>query len=216
MALFCRTERRWNLIPVTQQPEPASFEATVRRRGKAFLVRFPPPKKPTADQFRKHQYWRDVLPELRSSYREICAYCACWIPFDQGSVDHFEPKSSSPTLAYEWANYRLAQEKLNNNKGNSTDVLDPFHIQPGWFVLDAATFFVKANGGLPQDVTDAVNRTIATLQLNSNSLVKLRYTVLKEYSDGHWDFDFMERRYPFIAAELARQNLVAAILGTIK
>jgi uncharacterized protein (TIGR02646 family) len=204
------------LIPVTPQPEPPSFDAAVRKRGKAFLAKFTPPKKPTAQQFRKHQYWKAILPELRTAYSEICAFCACWIPFDQGSVDHFEPKSVNPKRAYEWDNYRLAQEKINNNKGESTDVLDPFHIQSGWFVLDATTFFVKTNAGLPQNVTHAVNKTIAILQLNSNALVKLRYTVLKEYSDGHWDLDFLMRRYPFIATELARQNLIESIRGTIK
>lgn len=198
------------------RPEPASFEVNVRRRGKAFLAKFTVPKRPTAQQFKKHQYWKDILPQLRTSYNEICAFCACWIPFDQGSVDHFEPKSVNPSRAYEWDNYRLAQEKINNNKGESTEVLDPFHIQPGWFVLDAATFFVKTNTGLPQNVTDAVNKTITILQLNSNALVRLRYTVLKEYSEGHWDLDFLRRRYPFIATELARQNLVDGIKGTIK
>lgn len=155
------------------------------------------------------------LPDLRRAYGEVCAYCSCWIPFDQGSVDHFEPKSANPNGAYEWSNYRLAQERINNNKGNSRDVLDPFHVQAGWFVLDCASFFVKPNGGLRADVTTAVTRTIAVLQLNSDPFVRLRYAVLKEYSAGNWAMDFLERRYPFIAGELKRQGITDTIKGTI-
>jgi hypothetical protein len=125
------------------------------------------------------------------------------------------PKSVGPTLAYEWANYRFSQARINSNKGNSTDVLDPFHVTAGSFVLDIATFFVKPGTELDANAAVEVDRTIRILQLNSTALVKLRYTVLKEYSDGHRDFSFLQRRYPFIAAELRRQDLVVAVIGTV-
>lgn len=201
------------MIPVAPQPEPKDFEKIVRKRGKAFLSKCPTP---TADQFKKHQYWKDILPELRAAYHEVCAYCSCWIPFDEGSVDHFQPKSVAPAQAYEWSNYRLAQERMNNNKGNSTDVLDPFHIQPDWFILDFASFFVQPNGTLAANIIDAVKKTIGILQLNSETFVKLRYSVLKEYSGGDWSLTFLARKYPFIAYELQRQGKQTSILGTIK
>ena len=201
------------MIPVARQPEPANFDREVRGPGQRFLRHV---SHPSNDQFKRHQYWKKALPNLRTAYNEICAYCACWIPFDQGTVDHFEPKSAAPTQAYEWSNFRLAQEKLNNNKGDSTEVLDPFHIDPGWFKLDLSSTFVKPNTGLTNAVAEAVKKTIAILQLNSSTLVRLRYSVLKDYSDGIITIGFLERRYPFIAAELKRQGAVESIRGTVR
>jgi hypothetical protein len=127
-------------------------------------------------------------------------------------VDHFLPRSVRPDLAYEWGNYRLAFAKLNAYKRSSTDVLDPFHIQTGWFVLNFDNFFVESNTGLPAEVESAVQTTISILRLNTDDfLVQLRFSVVKEYAKGDWSFDFLRRRYPFIASELQRQNLIETI-----
>lgn len=201
------------MIPVIPQPEPPTFERSVRQPGQQFLRRSP---HPTSEQFKKHPYWNHAVSELRRAYNEICAYCACWVPFDQGTVDHFLPKSTAPDQAYEWTNYRLAQEKLNNAKGDSTGVLDPFQIQPTWFLLDFSSMFVKPGADLRPELETAVKQTIEILQLNSNTLVRLRYTVLKDYSDGNTTIGFLERRYPFIALELKRQTLVESIRGTVR
>src|SRR5205085_6445728 len=99
--------------------------------GRAFLRRTPPP---TREQFKSKNFWKAALPQLVTAYSSICAYCSCYIP-NSCSVDHFRPKSTHPHLAYEWSNYRLAHDRINNNKGDSADVLDPFHIQLGWFIL---------------------------------------------------------------------------------
>ncbi len=199
------------MIPVILQPEPGMFNAKVRKPGQAFLRRFP---NPDQRQFRSHQYWKESLPELRDAYNEVCAYCACWIPL-QGSVDHFVPKSVNPHLAYEWSNFRLAQERINSNKGDSVEVLDPFHIEAGWFILDCASFFVKPNTAVKKEIQHAVVKTITVLQLNSDTFVRLRYAVLKEYSSGNFSMNFLERRYPFVASELKRQGLAESIKGTI-
>ena len=154
------------------------------------------------------------MPELRAAYNDVCAYLSCWIP-TQGSLDHFYPKSTYPVQAYEWSNYRLAHEKINNRKSKSTGVLDPFSIQAGWFVLDFASFFVNPNGTLGAHITDPIQHTITALRLNDEQYVKLRYGVLKDYSNGDTTIAFLQRRYPFIAAELQRQNLAITIIGTI-
>lgn len=200
------------MIPVALEPEPASFEREVRKPGQRFLRRV---QSPTDSQFKEHQYWKSILPDLREAYSEICAYCACWIPFE-GSVDHFQPKSVAPAQAYEWSNYRFAQEKINNKKGNATNILDPFHVDAGWFVLDFSTMFVKPTSGLPAAVEQAVKTTIGVLDLNSRTLVKLRYKVVKDYSDGLTLLGFLERRYPFVAAELKRQGATESIKGTVR
>ncbi len=131
-------------------------------------------------------------------------------------MDHFEPKSIDPEMAYEWKNFRLAQKRINSNKGDSKEVLDPFHIQEGWFILDFDSFYVKPNFGLRTEVERNVLNTIEILKLNSDTFVHLRKTVLSEYSTGDFTMNFLERRYPFLALELKRQGLVESFKGKIR
>lgn len=190
------------------QPEPPDFGVKVRAPGRAFLRRV---AHPTAEQFKKHRYWKTCLPELHQAYAEVCAYSCCWIQIGS-TVDHYRPVSRSPALAYEWSNYRLSSEKLNSYKGDSTDVLDPFSIQPNWFVLNFTNFLIEPNSGLDPRIEAEVLRTIKILRLNiDDQLVGLRLTVVKEYAKGHIDFDYLSRRYPFIAYELARQGQTESI-----
>src|SRR5215469_16589525 len=56
----------------------------------SFFLRKTP--KPTRDEWRKAQYWMECLPELRTAYRHICAYCCLWLTLE-ASVDHYLPKS---------------------------------------------------------------------------------------------------------------------------
>jgi hypothetical protein len=211
MAVFCRTKRSSNLIPVVRKPEPATFAERVRNPGRKFLRHTP---QPTKEEFDKHSYWTNCMPDLRAAYADVCAYLSCWIP-TQASLDHFFPKSQYPIQAYEWNNYRLAHEKVNNWKAKSTGVLDPFSVQAGWFVLDLASFFVKPADGLATTVANMINHTISALRLNDDQFLKLRYNVVKDYSNRDTTLQFLQRRYPFIAAELQRQNKVDSILGTV-
>ena len=199
------------MIPVAAQPPPATFDAQVRNPGRAFLRHTP---RPTKEEFDKHAYWARCLSDLRSAYNDICAYLACWIP-TQASLDHFYPKTTHPAQAYEWSNYRLAHEKINNWKSHSTGVLDPFGIRAGSFVLDFASFFVHPADGLQPMLADPIRHTIRALRLNDDQFLKLRYNVVKDYSNRDITLQFLQRRYPFIAVELQRQGIVDSIIGTV-
>jgi hypothetical protein len=166
-----------------------------------FLRRVP---RPTGEQFKRKSFWKNALPQLKTAYNNVCAYSSCWVP-NSGSVDHFYPKSTHPHLAYEWSNYRLAHDRINSNKGDSADVLDPFHIQPGWFILDTATLWVKPEPSLPASIGTAVQRTIDVLRLNDDAWVQIRFDVFREFLDREVMLGFLQRRYPFIAAEIVRQ-----------
>jgi hypothetical protein len=132
------------------------------------------------------------------------------------SVDHFQPKSTHPNLAYEWNNFRLAHQKINSYKGDKTGLLDPFHIQPGWFTLDFASSHVKPNPATSPAVQTSVTHTITTLRLNTDdSLVQMRFSLVRNYSKSFITLDFLEGHYPFIAAELKRQGVQETIKGTI-
>ena len=191
------------MIPVALQPEPSGFDMAVRRPGQAFLRRVP---RPTSEQFKGKNFWKEALPGLKAAYRSICAYSSCWVP-SSCSVDHFQPKATQPQLAYEWSNYRLADAKINSNKGNSSRVLDPFHIQPGWFILDLATLWVKAEPTLPAAVSGAVQTSISVLRLNDDDWVQMRFEIFRRYLDGDCTIAFLERCYPFIASEINRQQV---------
>ena len=202
------------MIPVIEQPEPPNFGARVRNPGRAFLRRNPHPNNEDFKRARA-QFWNQSLDDLRSAYKSICAYCCLYVPMES-SVDHFQPKSLHPHLAYEWSNFRLAHSKINGYKGNNQGVLDPFHIQPGWFILDFANCHVKPNPTISQAIRTQVEHTIRVLRLNSDdSLVQFRFSLVRNYSKTHIDMEFLETHYPFIAVELVRQGLDESIKGTI-
>lgn len=200
-----------SLIRVTPAPEPATFDANVRVPGNAFLRRVP---KPTKDEWAKNAFWRFCLPDLRLAYNGICAYSGCWTPED--SVDHFKPKATYQAQAYAWTNYRLAHQKINSTKGDKDGVLDPFTVQPNWFVLDFTTFMVEPLAGLQQNIKDPIQKTIIDLGLNRDNFVRLRYAVVKDYSDRLFPLAYLQGRYPFIAYELNRQGVNRSIIGTVK
>jgi hypothetical protein len=209
MVALCQTEGSNRLIRVAEQPAPADFDTKVGNPGRTFLKRSPSPP-----NFKGMDLWKASLGDLRKAYKGICAYCCLWVP-SSCSVDHFHPKTARPDLAYEWSNYRLAHQKLNSYKGESTEVLDPFHIENSWFTLDFANCFVKPNAALPEALQGQVVRTIEILRLNRDeTLVQQRFDLLRDYSKG-FPMDILEERYPFIAAELKRQGLQESIKGTI-
>ncbi|HEY2546658.1 MAG TPA: hypothetical protein VGI46_11380 [Candidatus Acidoferrum sp.] len=193
---------------MTEKPEPDDFEVKVRTPGRAFLRHVP---NPSPKQFSKNSYWQKCLPQLNAAYGGVCAYSACWLPMES-SVDHFVPKTVDKNLAYEWSNYRLSSLRLNSYKGDRTDVLDPFHVLRGWFVLNLTNFLIEPSTGLEPQIETEVRNTIETLRLNRDDiLVNLRFKIVKDYAKGLVNFDFLTTYYPFIASELDRQNQKEAI-----
>jgi hypothetical protein len=200
------------MIRIEKQPEPNDFNNRVRRRGRRFLQGTP---KPTSKQWRSHSYWREFGSQLHDAYSGICAYSCHWIPYDTGAdtVEHFRPKDVYQKEAYEWDNYRLVCATLNGRKGVNEDVLDPFLVQNGWFVIDFPSMLVKPHSDLEPDILQRVQATIDRLGLNDEgTCLKSRVKWLKDYCvpDGI-PFDYLRRHAPFIATELERQGLTATI-----
>jgi uncharacterized protein (TIGR02646 family) len=197
------------VIPLIQQPEPADFENKVRSKGVVFLQTVPQPK-----AWNNREYWRESLKDLHEAYNQVCAYSAQWISWIEGSptVDHFIPKSVKPELAYEWSNFRLSCLKMNARKRDFQDVLDPFQIEPGWFVLDFPSLLIKVNPTLEEPIKKQVKSTIKRLKLNDDdNCVKHRQDWLMRYCEGKFKIEFLKETAPFIAYELERQNLVDEI-----
>ena len=165
-------------------------------------------------QWSTHSYWREVGPELHDAYAGICAYSCHWIPYDTGAdtVEHFLPKDTYPTEAYEWNNYRLVCATLNGRKGAFEDVLDPFAIQTGWFTIDFPSLLVKPNADLEPGLQDSVDATILRLGLNDEgTCLRSRVAWLTEYCANNISLDHLRRRAPFIFTELQRQGLTVTI-----
>jgi hypothetical protein len=189
------------LIRVTPRPEYPGFNAAVRQPGAAFLADCP---NPTSHQFRNKNFWSRAAKELHEAYAGVCAYTAMYLP-EQGSVDHYLPKTSHPHLAYEWSNYRLAGGRINSTKGNLTDVLDPFLIEDDWFHMDIPTCLLKPNPMLERPLRVQISSTINVLGLNRDDrYVQERCNILLEYAQGEIGLGFLGRRYPFLAKEVAR------------
>lgn len=197
------------MIPVQQQPEPKDFESKVRAKGRKFLRQVSRPK-----TWENREYWRESLKDLYEAYNKVCAYSAQWIPRTEGSptVDHFIPKSVKPELAYEWSNFRLSCLKMNARKRDFQDILDPFQIEPGWFILDFPSLLIKVNPDLEEPMKSQVRSTIKRLRLNDDDdCVKHRQDWLIQYCKGNITFKFLKETAPFIAYELERQNIVDSI-----
>jgi hypothetical protein len=200
------------LIRVAKKAEYPGFNSQVRQPGSAFLSVCP---KPTSEQFRKKNFWNRAAKELHAAYSGICAYTAMYLP-EQGSVDHFVPKTVDPTLAYEWNNYRLASGRVNSCKGNQTNILDPFLVDSDWFEMDIPSCLLKAKSGVAGDLRRQINATINSLRLNGDDYyVQERCNILIAYARGEISLNFLNRRYPFLAKEVVRQNLGEADLASL-
>ena len=202
------------MIPVQEQPESPDFSKMVREPGAAFIRQLSYPL-----NWKNRKYWLKALPDLHVVYHGICAYSAHWIPCitSVATVDHFIPKSIAPQLAYEWKNFRLCSPKFNSRKGEYQDVLDPFRLQPDWFILDFPSHFIKPNPNLSGSQKNQVLSTIKRLKLNDDYTCvqeRLRWTL--DFSEKHIDFKYLERNAPFIAYELQRQNLLETIASVMK
>jgi len=192
------------MIQVALAPEYPNFDAEVRTPGAAFLNTCP---MPTSEQFKRKNFWNRSAKELHAAYSGICAYTAMYLP-EQGSVDHFLPKSTHPHLAYEWNNFRLASGRVNTSKGNQSDILDPFHIKDDWFYLDIPACLLRANPALEKPLRNKIAGTINSLRLNQDdNYVQERCNILIDYARADLSKNFLQRRYPFLAKEIDRQGL---------
>jgi hypothetical protein len=199
------------MMRVDLKPEPPVFEDRVRKKGLKYLAKVP---NPTTQQWADHAYWTEVKFELYDAYCGICNFVCHWIPPDTGSitVEHYKPKAKYPADAYEWANYRLMCGTLNGWKSDYEDVLDPFGITNGMFVLDFPSLLVKPSKDINAGLQAQVKATIDRLKLNDEgTCIKARARYLKRYCLGEVDFPYLKSDAPFIAFELERQGLVTDI-----
>ena len=207
MDLLRRTPWSRVVIRLELAAEPLDFDNSVRKPGQSFLGKCP---NPSSKDFKvaNSSYWRLASKNLHDVYRNICAYSGLYLPLRSGTVDHFMPKVAHPQLAYEWTNLRLASDKMNMYKSDSQEVIDPIVVEAGWFLLEFPSCLMLPNAALPEIISAQVQKTINILKLNADDIyVQERCEIMLEYGAENVSIEYLVRRYPFIAAEIVRQNL---------
>ena len=214
------------MIPVKKLPEPAAFSETVTKKAERFLSGKP---SPNPKEIKENPYWRNALDDLYSAYGKVCAYSALYCPRAMVTVDHYIPIHylciiSKPGLAYSWDNFRLASRSMNSEKHIFLDVLDPFLIGTGWFIMDFPSLFIKSGENLSPEQTEKVEATIKRLKLNEKEKhIEYRREFLddycelcREYNNIAPAFNHLQKKAPFIAFELERQGLAEKIVRMMK
>lgn len=151
------------MIRVTPPPEPAAFDVRCRRPGNAWLATHP--------TGRPRDCWTPFQAELAAGFANRCGYKALW-DLD-GTVDHYLSCKNHRGQAYEWGNYRHASGSINSSKGtHDAAILDPFHVQDDWFVLDLLTMRLLPTTAIPAHERTRADFTLKQLKLQNGSKVK--------------------------------------------
>ena len=127
----------------------------------------------------KDSHWRRFLPDLRSVFRNICAYCE---ERAKGEVDHFRPKSQYPELVYFWSNWLFTCRDCNQAKANKWPAggyVDPSArstaFRPdNYFCYDTQTGEILPNMRLSHGRSKKAQRTIEDLRMNDLHHLKNR------------------------------------------
>lgn len=214
------------MIRVERQREPRDFDRSVRRPGHA-LLRVLVGLEAPAGRWRKrtevatrledvevsHLYQRlwqgRCLAALSEAYDDTCAYLGVRITSAQApaTVDHFVPKSRGAwgrVLAYEWSNYRLSALRPNQRK-STVDILDPFEIETGWFVLDLVLGQIKPAHRLPDALKSRIWATIRALGLDDDLQEAYRLELIQIWEAG-LAFTEFTRMAPFVASQIKAQG----------
>lgn len=192
------------MIRVRQGRKPQDFEQRVGKPGRAWLLANPP-----IPGQELPPYWRRCSSELRAAYRGVCAYYGCHVAevTGAGTTDHFVAKSGARSRAYSWGNYRFACSRMNVRKADASDVLDPFKLTDGWFVLDFVLMTVHPAPTLTAPQRRKVMETRDRLELNEGACCRERRQIWLRYQRGGAAQDLWEGS-PFIALEAVRQGLL--------
>lgn len=195
--------------------ELAGIEATAKRPGPRITKRVDDIRDLEPEILRQYDYWTRAIEALHAAYGGVCSYSCFYVDLlHLPTVDHFVALTKTQLEdAYEWENYRLACSLMNACKRDFPDVLDPFEVQDGWFVLDIDTLEIKPGEGLAPIIDDRVRETIRRLQLNGRDCLLAR----TRYFDLYWNppnpnqpipLWFLERQAPFLAREMRRHDRI--------
>lgn len=181
------------MISVPRVPEPEGFDERCRRRGQAWRAKHPDP------DGRPPDYWSEFKPVLARGFRDLCGYGAMWTPV--GSVDHYLSWDNAPEQAFEWSNYRFAEEWINKSKQTAdAQVLDPFEIGEDWFEILLPSLQLVVSDRCPPEHRERAEFTLTRLHLRHDERVlRQRREWYRMYCDGELSLEGLARKAPLIA-----------------
>ena len=186
------------MIKFSPVPEPPAFCRRARVPGNRWLAANPHASRPL-------DYWSPFKCALAAGFRMLCAYSAMFEPV--GTVDHFVSWYENRLQAYEWSNYRYSAAWINSSKKNerSSNLVDPFAVQDGWFEVILPSLQLKVTDSVPGELRELAEYTIRRLHLvHDERVLRQRREWYRMYQCGELTLDGLEKKAPLIAAAVKK------------
>lgn len=204
------------MLRIKRADEPSDFDKRVRQPGLSWLARrglASASTPPRGFSWKNGAKWTAVGRDMMTLYSSVCAYSSTRIQETDGakSIDHFNAKSTHPAaMAYEWDNYRLALLSMNRRKGNYDDVLDPFKIRRGTYVLNVWTGEVSVNPRLSTQLQQAAQLSLKRLRLDDKAWTARRRKAWERYTRSPTPEGqrILHEDFPFVWDEARRHKLI--------
>lgn len=181
------------MIHFDRVPQPEGFELEVEVRGATWL-------REHLDAHRPRDYWSPFKAHLAEGFRNLCSYSALFEPV--GTVDHFVSWDEDRSRAYDWSNYRFASAWINSSKKTlrSSDILDPFEVEDGWFELILPSLQLVVSDSLPESLRERAEFVLDRLHLRDDErVVRQRREWYRMYQEGELSLEGLKKKAPLIA-----------------
>lgn len=148
------------------------------------------------------QIRKNYMPALIATFKQKCAYCESLLDSTNQAIDHFKPKRLYPEQAWAWSNLYSCCMVCNihkrdidpvDRKSGAVWLLDPCTEDPESFLDFFPDGTVAPRNGLSVYDSSRAFRTIATLGLNRETLVKDRRNLI----------ELLEAKFTLIAEKYA-------------
>lgn len=186
------------MIRVKPVPEPGDFQARCGRPGREWLRAHPGAVRPRA-------YWSPFKSALAAGFAHLCGYSAMYCPV--GSVDHYLSWRQHPERAYDWGNYRFAEEWVNKSKQDADQkVLDPFEVRDGWFEILLPSLQLVLTDAVPANKRGRAEYTLSRLHLRDDErVIRQRRAWMQMYLAGKLTLEGLAQVAPLLAAAVRKQ-----------
>lgn len=126
-----------------------------------------------------------------------------------GSVDHWVSIHEDRSRAYDWTNYRFASPWMNACKARvlSTEILDPYDVQDGWFEVLLPSLQLVVTEALPEEIRGRAERVLHRLRLaDDERVLRQREEWYRMYRSRQLTLEGLARRAPLIARAVVRAS----------
>jgi hypothetical protein len=181
---------------------PERFPEEVETPGAAWLASNPQAKRP-------RDLWSPFRAELADGFHSLCAYSAMYEPV--GTIDHFVSWNEDRSRAYDWTNYRYAAGWINSSKQSlrSTQIIDPFEVQDGWFEVLLPSLQLAVSATIPEAYRARAEHVLRRLHLRDDERVMRQRRSWMEAYDRGLPLAELERRAPLLARAIRRRDGLA-------